>query len=66
MTSSSKVFEALYVAWIYMLYQKVSALDFAGLTPDSPWYLYAPLALVLLVLAWLARAWQLTAKHISK
>lgn len=66
LTSSSKVFEALYVAWIYMLYQKVPALDFAGLTPNSPWYIYAPLALVLLVVAALARAWQLTAKHISK
>jgi hypothetical protein len=65
-TGSSKAFEALYVAWMYMLYQKAPALDFAGLTPDSPWYIYAPLALVLLASAALARQRQLTAKRISK
>ena len=64
LTGSSKAFEALYVAWIYMIYQNVPSLDFAGLIPNSPFYIYAPLALVLLIVAAFARQWQLTAKHI--
>jgi hypothetical protein len=66
LTGSGKAFEALYVAWMYMLYQKVPSLDFAGLTPNSPFYIYAPLTLVLLAIAALARQWQLSGKSISK
>ena len=66
LTGSGKAFEALYVAWMYMIYQKVPTLDFAGLIPNSPFYIYAPLALVLLATAALARQRQLTAKSISK
>jgi hypothetical protein len=66
LTGSGKSFEAVYVVWMYALSKKVSPLDFAGLTPDSPWYIYAPLALVLLAIAALARQRQLTAKSISK
>ena len=58
-TGSSKAFEVLFVLWMYLLTQKVPVLDFAGLTPQSPWYIYAPLALLLLALATLARRRQL-------
>jgi len=66
LTGSGKTFEAVYVVWIYALSRKVSPLDFAGLTTDSLWYIYAPLALVLLAIAALARQRQMTAKSISK
>lgn len=65
LTGSGKTFEAVYVVWMYAIYQRVSALDFMGITPDSPWYIYVPLALVLLAAAALARQRQLTAKSIS-
>jgi hypothetical protein len=59
LTGSSKAFEALYVLWMYLLTQKVSMFDFAGLTPHSPWFLYALLSLVLIVLAAFTRQRQL-------
>lgn len=65
LTGSGKTFEAVYVVWMYAIYQRVSVLDFMGMTPDSPWYIYVPLALVLLAVAALARQRQLTAKSIS-
>jgi hypothetical protein len=58
-TGSSKAFEVLFVLWMYLLTQNVPAFDFAGLTPHSPWYLYAALALLLLVLAAWARGRQI-------
>jgi type III secretory pathway component EscV len=51
---------------MYLIYQKMSSLDFAGLIPGSPFYIYAPLALVLIALAALVRQRQLTTKSISK
>jgi len=36
------------------------------MTSDSPWHIYAPLALVLLAIAALARQRQLTAKSSAK
>jgi hypothetical protein len=59
LTGSSKAFEALYVLWMYLLTQKVSMVDFAGLTPHSPWFPYALLSLVLLALAAFTRQRQL-------
>jgi hypothetical protein len=55
LTGSGKAFEALYVLWMYLLTQSVAALDFAGLVPGSPFYLYAPVAVGLLAVAALAR-----------
>ena len=60
LTGSGKAFEVIYMIWIYLLLQKVPALDFAGMTPESPWYFYAPMAFLLLILAAFARQWQLT------
>ena len=61
LTGSGKAFEALYVAWIYLLTQNVAAIDFAGLVPGSHFYLYAPVAIGLLAIAALARQRQLQA-----
>ena len=66
LTGSGKAFEAIHVAWMYLIYQKVSALDFLGINPNSPFYIYAPLAFVLIAIAALARQRQLTAKSISR
>jgi hypothetical protein len=66
LTGSSKAFEAVYVVWMYAIYQRVSPLDFMGMTPESPWYIYTPMALVLLAVAALARQRQLKARSISK
>jgi ABC-type transport system involved in multi-copper enzyme maturation permease subunit len=66
LTGSSKAFEALFVAWMYLLTQKVAFLDFMAVIPNSPWYYYAPLTLVLLAVAAFARQRQMTAKNISK
>jgi hypothetical protein len=59
LTGSSKAFEALYLLWMYLLTQKMSMFDFAGLTPQSPWFLYALLSLVLIALAAFTRQRQL-------
>jgi hypothetical protein len=61
LTGSGKVFEALYVAWMYGLLQKAPAIDFAGLVPGSPFYLYAPVAMGLIAIAALVRWRQLQA-----
>ena len=60
LTGSSKAFEVLYVLWMYLIIQEITPLDFTGLIPDSPFYFYIPLALVLLAIAALARQRQLT------
>lgn len=66
LTGSSKAFEVLYVLWMYLILQRVTPLDFAGLIPDSPWYFYIPMALALLAVAALARQRQLTAKRVAR
>ena len=55
LTGSGKLFEAIHVLWMYLLTQKVPALDFSGLTPEAPLYLYAPLAVGLFALALFVR-----------
>lgn len=59
LTGSGKTFEVVYVLWMYGVLQRVPAFDFVGTTPASPWYLYAALALALIVVTVLARQWQL-------
>jgi hypothetical protein len=58
LSGSSKAFEVLYVVWMYLISQKLSPLDFIGLTPGSPLRIYFPLAILLLVVTLLARYWQ--------
>jgi hypothetical protein len=59
LTGSGKAFEVLYVLWMYGLTQAAPAIDFAGLVPGSPFYLYAPVAIGLIALAAVARQRQL-------
>jgi hypothetical protein len=44
---------------MYILTQKVPFFDFVGMTPESPLYVYAPLAVGLFAFAMFARHWQL-------
>lgn len=66
LTGSSKAFEAIFVAWMYMLTQKMIMLDFMAYNPNGQWFYYAPLTLVLLAIAALARQRQLTAKRVAR
>jgi len=50
------------VLWMYGVLQRVPAFDFVGTTPESPWHIYAPLALALIVITILARHWQLKSR----
>ncbi|MBN1921248.1 MAG: hypothetical protein JW892_08395 [Anaerolineae bacterium] len=59
LTGSSKAFEIVYVLWMYLILNKIPAIDFLGMTPNSPWQLYLGLALVLMSVAILARQTQL-------
>jgi hypothetical protein len=59
LTGSSKTFEIVYVLWMYMLTQNVPLFDFIGMTPASPFPVYALAALALLGGAVVARHWQL-------
>jgi len=65
LTGSSKAFEVIYIIWIHIIVQKVRALDVVGVVPESPWYIYAPLALVFCALSALARQRHLPARCIS-
>jgi len=66
LTGSSRAFEVIYILWMYMLTQKVPQFDFIGMTPESTWYIYAPLAGVLLIAAAFARQRQLTNRRVSR
>ena len=59
LTGSSKTFEIVYVAWMYLILQRFPALDFVGITPNSPWQTYLGLSIVLLTVSVLARQFQL-------
>lgn len=59
LTGSSKTFEIVYVLWMYLILNKVPAIDFLGMTPESPWPLYLGLALVLIIVSAMARQIQL-------
>jgi hypothetical protein len=65
LTGSSKAFEVLFVLWLYLIFQQISFFDFAGLIPNSSWYYYALVAVVLVAMAVLARRWQLNAKSVK-
>ena len=61
-TGSSKAFEVVHVMWMYLLTQKVPALDFIGITPDAPLLMYALLTIVLIAAAAFARQRQLQSR----
>ena len=62
LTGGSKAFEVVYILWMYLILQKTSAgLDFVGLVPASPWYIFVMLAALLAFLAVIARGSQLRA-----
>jgi len=63
LTGSSKAFEVVYVLWMYIILNEAPPLDFMGVTPQSPWYLYTLLALALLVLTAAVRQRQLVDGH---
>jgi hypothetical protein len=62
LTGSSKTFEIIYVAWMYLILQRVPALDFVGITPTNPWQTYLGLSIVLLAVSVLARQWQIKSR----
>jgi hypothetical protein len=57
-TKSNRTFEVVYVAWMYILIQKVRPLDFIGVAPGTPWPVFALLALALCVMAAVVRRHQ--------
>ena len=59
LTGSGKAFEIIYVLWMYLLLNKVPAIDFIGMTPNSPWLPYLGLSLVLMIISSLVRQFQL-------
>ena len=66
LTGNSKTFEVVYISWMYLVIQGTVPLDFVGMTPESPWVIYAPLAVFLLGFALLARQRQLTTQNASR
>ena len=59
LTGSSKTFEIIYVLWMYLILNKIPAIDFIGMTPNSPWQLYLGLSLVLLAVSAVSRQIQM-------
>ena len=66
LTGSSKAFEVVYVLWMYMITQNVPVFDFIGMTPESPLYIYAPLAIILVILAAFARQRQVITRSVTR
>ncbi len=62
LTGSGKTFEVVYVLWMYGVLQRVPAFDFVGTSTASPWYIYAPLTLALMVITLLVRQGQLKSR----
>ena len=62
LTGSGKSFEVIYVLWMYGVLQRVPAFDFVGTTPESPWHIYALLALALMIITLLVRQGQLKSR----
>jgi len=60
LTNSRKLFEVVYVVWMYLIVNKAQRLDFVGIVPETPWLAYVLLALVLFAVTPLIRYWRLT------
>lgn len=59
LTGSGKAFEVIYVLWMYLILNNVTAIDFVGMTPNSPWLLYLGLSLALMLASALIRQAQM-------
>lgn len=59
LTSSSKTFEIIYVLWMYLILQRIPALDFVGVTSQSPWQVYLAVSLALAPIFMLVRHYQI-------
>jgi len=66
LTLSRKPFEVVYVTWMYIILNEAPPLDFVGVVPESPWLVYALLAVGLFALTAFVRQWQLTGGSMSK
>jgi membrane protease YdiL (CAAX protease family) len=64
LTDSNKAFEIVYVLWMYLILNKVAAIDFLGMTPRSPWLIYLGLALVLLTVSAVSRQIQMKSRQL--
>jgi hypothetical protein len=62
LTGSSKTFEIIYVLWMYLILQKIPALDFVGLAPESPWQMYLVFSFALIALSALVRQIQMKSR----
>jgi hypothetical protein len=60
LTNSRKLFEVVYVAWMYLILDGRRALDFVGVAQDTPWLTYVLLAVALFAFTALVRHWRLT------
>ncbi|MAT44380.1 MAG: hypothetical protein CL609_18765 [Anaerolineaceae bacterium] len=62
LTGTNKLFEIVYVLWMYLILQKIPSLDFVGLTIDSPWKMYLCIAFALMLASAMIRQTQLKTK----
>lgn len=50
-TGNNKTFEVIYIMWMYLLTQNINALDFMGMTNESPWFIYLFIAILIMTLS---------------
>jgi hypothetical protein len=60
LTNSRRLFEVVYVVWMYLILNGTRSLDFVGASPGTPWLTYVLAAVVLFTLAILLRHLRLT------
>lgn len=60
LTNSRRLFEVVYVVWMYLILNGTRSLDFVGASPGTPWLTYVLAAVVLCALAVLLRRLRLT------
>lgn len=60
LTNGRRLFEIVYVVWMYLIINGTRFLDFLGASPGTPWPAYIAASIVLLALAVLLRHLHLT------
>jgi hypothetical protein len=60
LTNSRRLFEVVYVIWMYLILNGTRSLDFVGVSPGTPWLTYILAAVVLFALAVLLRHLRIT------